>query len=483
MIGVLDELGPSSESVNLMYTLRLRPEVREHDVLEAVRSLVESFEALRTVYLPGPAQRVLRTGELTVPVIEAGRDAGPAACDMATAMWSIPFDTSGEWPVRLALVTAAGRPRCLVLVACHLAVDRIGATSIRHHLRAVLAQPPAEVQGAVHAPLDEVEWEQSAAGRRHAEHVVRQHSLTYQVVPQTMLPRAVSGGPPRYRFQRFDSPALETAVATLSGRHGASPAAVLAAGVCAVAGFAAGLDRAFLLLTVRNGVQAGMHTQDVPFHLDLAGAGMAELIGRAEVAVTRAARLGHYPPAELAARRRAIEIERGVAFDSSLRLDAGEATLMYDSAVLPQDEARGWAASVERLLRAAAAGEVGAAEIGAHTELVPVVRGVGWCLAERSWVHLPSVADLVGEVAGVRRVAVFRDPVFSGGNRLVAFLEGGVDIPWLHAGCVNALPGRRTVIAPHRYVVCARRPEEPGIAGWQRLPVLAEGTGRPVYEG
>lgn len=147
MLTVLQNLGQASASTNLVFTLRLRSGIGEEEVLGAVRDLVETFDQLRTVYLPppdGPARRVLSSGELTIPVVERGPSVrASAAAELATAMWSIPFDISGEWPIRVGLVSAAGRPRYLVLVACHLMVDRAGGAGIRHHLRAVLAETPS----------------------------------------------------------------------------------------------------------------------------------------------------------------------------------------------------------------------------------------------------------------------------------------------------------------------------------------------------
>lgn len=544
MLALIEELAPRTESVNLSFFCALRSGVREAEVLDALRNLVETYEALRTVYLPppdGPAQRVARSGELAVPVIEApAGTAATTASQVAKVMWAEPFDITGEWPMRVALVTSGGQPRHLAFTLCHLVVDQTGADRIQDHLRPLLARPPAPAgkPAVIHQPLDEAAWESSPAGRRHGERAVRHHARTFAAMPQTMLPRAAVEVPsPRYHFLQYDSAALALAVAWLAARHGVGPAAVLSAGLCAVAGYAASLDRAFVQMTVGNRIAertrhaVGMHTQDVPVFLDLSDAAMSDIIVRANTAILQAARFGQYPPAELAARRREIEIERGVALDLSCWLnyrlvghrrplspdppsraalaeaekatrwrwndgvdsststyfvfadDAGDMirfTLLVDTAVLPPDEAVAWLRSVERLLSATATGDVAVEEVGAYTDLTPVPRGADWLLTEGGWAHLPTVTDLVRRISGARHCAVFPDG--SPPNRLVAYLHAPTitDLTRLHISCVDALPGLRTAIAPHRYVICPTPPPTPDLEAWRTLPILTEGTGRPA---
>ncbi|GIH21879.1 hypothetical protein Aph01nite_01890 [Acrocarpospora phusangensis] len=532
MSALMEQLGPDTSSVNLRFTWALRRGIGEREVLEALGALLTGFDALRTVYVPppcGPAQRVLREGVLTVPVVAAGK-AATAAAEAAAAMWALPFDVSGEWPIRFALVTSDGEPKQLVVVASHLVLDQTGGHWVRHHLRGLLAHPPAlaqpltssQVPDSAHRPLDEAEWEKSDAGRRHGERAVRFHAETYRMMPQTMLPRRETPGEgPRWRYLQFDSPALSAAVAALSARLDVSPAGVLFAGISAVAGHVSALDRSFLQLTVGNRIAprtrfaVGMHTQDVPVCVELSDISVADLIRRSGTALTRAARFGPHPPGELAERRREIEHRRGVSFDLSCWLnyrqlgppraaglgrigpaalertvwrwlegldsstssyfvfadDAGDLlrlTLLLDSALLPPEEALAWLRGVERLLCAATTTEMGTGEVGEHTGLEPARRDADWRLTEAGWAHLPSVADLVRDATGARTADV---AVHDG--ELVATLTGSrwTDPRKVHAACVDALPGVRVAVAPHRYVIRADAPG-PG------ANVLAEGTGR-----
>ena len=328
------------------------------------------------------------------------------------------------------------------------------------------------------------------------------------------------------------------AVSALAVRHAVSPSAVLCAGLCAVTGFVNSLDRSYLQLTVGNRASAqtrfvlGMYTEDVPVVVDLADADMAEVIARSGRAMVQAARLGRYPPLDLDARRRAVESERGLAFDLSCWLnyrtmptrrarpsgtpdqqrlskaaertrwrwsagpqaststyfvfadDAGDmlrVQVEFDSALLPPDELLAWLRGIERLLCAATARDIGMHEIGLYTDLTPDARGDGWCLTDGSWAYLPAVAELVRGVSGATSAEAFLAPG-PHGDRLTAYLSGpaSLDIVSLHDRCVAALPGNRIALAPHQYVICAAAPQADGTgsADWRRLPVLAAGTGR-----
>jgi hypothetical protein len=178
-------------------------------------------------------------------------------------------------------------------------------------------------------------------------------------------------------------------------------------------------------------------------------------------------------------------------------------SVLVDTAVLPPDEAVARLRALERLLCAATTAEIETSEIGDLTNdlacLRPAPRSADWCLTEGGWAHLPTVADLLRRAAGGRRADVFAAPG-PGGHHLLAYVDGTVpviDIARLHAACVDALPGLRTAVAPHHYVVCAGAPvAEPAgpadaagpvgpadaaradLTAWQRLPVLAKGTGR-----
>jgi hypothetical protein len=546
MLMLMESLGWRTWHLNIGFSFALRPGLGEDDVLGAVSDLVQRFSVLRTVYVPapeGPAQRVLTSGELVVPIVATQQGGGAAqAARVCDELAKAPFDLCEEWPIRVALVTVGGQPRHLVFAVSHLMLDHTCRALLEQHLRHLLARPPAgpEIPATVSEYADEAAWETSDAGRKHGERAVTRHELSFRAMPQTMLPRQAAEVPAdsRYQYLTFDSVALAMAVSALAVRHNVSPSAVLCAGLCAVTGFVNSLERSYLQLTLGNRTSArtrfvlGMYTEDVPVVVDLADAGMAEVIARSGRAMVQAARLGRYPPLDLDARRRAIESERGLAFDLSCWLnyrtmptrrarpagtpdqqslshaaertrwrwsagpeaststyfvfadDAGDmlrVQVEFDSALLPPQELLAWLRGVERLLCAATARDIGMHEIGLYTDLTPDARGDGWCLTDGSWAYLPAVADLVRGTSGASSAEAFLAPG-PHGDRLTAYLSGpaSLDIVSLHDRCIAALPGSRIALAPHQYVICAAAPQpgETGSTAWRGLPVLASGTGR-----
>lgn len=462
--------------------------------------------------------------------------------EIVAALAAAPFDLCRDSPIRVVLITADGAPSHLAFTASHLMVDATGAGRIKRYLRNRLLQPPAAAPAPQqpHHMLAEAQWELSPPGLRSGSRAIAHHQRTLTQMPQTMLPRRLAEVPrPRYRFLEYESPALAHTISFLSARHKTAPATVAYAAITAVAGFVSGLPRAFLQLTLSNRIELrhrdaiGMYVQDVPVSVDLTDATVADVIVRSEPSVLEAVRFGRYPPADLTASRERIEARRGVAFDLSCWLnymptvrlapaqerpsartlteeldrarwrwvdgpdsststyfifaDGGPQslvlTVIVDSALLSPEEAVAWLGGIDRVLCASVLGEVAVPEIGAHTELVPAPRSADWLLTDAGWVDVRDVADLVRGVAAAPQSDVLVVPS-AAGPRLTAFIDGSrlapgqADPAWLHSACLGALPGKRTAMAPHHYVISAGPPRIRDLTGWQRVPVLAEGTGR-----
>jgi hypothetical protein len=544
ILAIAEDLHPHTQSMNIRFDCELRAGVEEDDVVDGVRDLLQSFDALRTRYVPapqGPAQHVSCSGELALRIVEAGGEPGAdVAGRVRQSMADIAFDTAQEWPARVAMVTDGGTPRHLVFVLSHLMVDFGSSRWIVYHLRHLVHPPPAPERLHVsgYRPLADARWQQSDAGQHSAHRALLQHTATLRRMPQTMLPRyADPADTPRYRYVQLESPALGVLVPALASRKAVTSTAVLAAAICAVSSFVSGLDRAFLQLTLANRISAearsgvGMFVQDVPVFLDLSVGCVDELIVQAGRTVINAARFGRFPPAQYARHRRDAELQRGVALDLSCWLNnrytdtqpagaelparttmeplvsasvarvlGGDAaststffiyadgtdggltlTMLIDTTVLPTGEGVLWLRSVERLLCAAAYDDVALVSIGRHTDLVPDSRTDDWCRVDAGWAHIPAVAELVGQCAHGARVDVF--PVRSErAVELVAYVDTGgrhIELETLHQDCVAALPGRRTAVAPDRYLLCAGAPSTQDRARWLAMPVLAEGSGRP----
>jgi Condensation domain len=544
---IIDAMHPFTAPLNIAQVLSLRSGISEADLRQRIVDLVETFDALRTTYVSppaGPAQRVMQAGELDVYTVDYKSE--PTLIELrneAQKLAGASFDISAEVPIRFAVAKVEGMPRYLLFAASHLVIDASALKPIASHLRDLLAYPP---DGAAmverHHPLDEAAWERSEEGRRQGERALQEHERTLRSIPQTIFPRkSVEYEGPRFRNLECRSPALAMAVPALAARYKVTSTAVIYAGICAIAGHAGDLERAFLQLTLSNRTNGrrrnsvGIFTQDVPVAVELGRARLSDVITSAGQAIMSAIRFGRYPADEMLGRQGTIETERGVAFDLSCWLndrrvssgvvpsldvpgadalmsalkntkwrwkepyesststlfvfadDAGDAiklTALIDTSVLPPDEAVAWMSAVERLLCAAVLEDFPLSAIGKHVDLVPTRKGAGWSVIDSSWIHLPTVTRLLTRASGGRSAEVFAEAT-ERGTRLIAYIDGSgspVDTVLLHRSCVNALRESpeefRTAMAPHRYYICARRPLGTNLSDWRQMPVLIDGTGR-----
>jgi hypothetical protein len=172
--------------------------------------------------------------------------------------------------------------------------------------------------------------------------------------------------------------------------------------------------------------------------------------------------------------------------------------LTTDSGRVPRADIEALLRGVERLLVAAASADVSMNQVAEIAGVRPVVRDETWLLVDSCWVELPEVQRLLDDALPGCGARIFPVPG-AGGERgarddlaLAAYLTsgGGIGAPeQAHAACMTVLRGsgranppdgvRFTAMAPARYVICDRAPDDPSdLAAWQRRPVLAVGTGR-----
>lgn len=419
----VDAARPYGRGLTIPRLYRLRSGLRQADVTRALGELLERYESLRSrVERDGDTvrQRVHGRGLLSVALHDlgpaaAGPDAGAAAAGaVLDGLAARPFDVTGEWPVRAALITAEGRPRFLALVFSHVVVDAYALLPVSAHLVGTcaeedpVARTPLVSNRPGHQPREQAAAEASPAGRRAAERALRHAEAVFRVMPAaTAAPRrAVTGE--RFRFLRRRSAALDLAVGTVAARTGESPAAVLTAAMASVEATRTEGRYGCLQLISANRLRPETIHAVVPLSqptlccVDTAGASFTELVRRAAAASLRAFRAGCYPPDTLAELRAAVEAERGVRLDTVptlnyrpratglpvreadadelARADGAESawldsdllwqgghylsadvdesgirlTLQVDTAVHPPDRAERWLTDLELLVRTAA---------------------------------------------------------------------------------------------------------------------------------
>jgi hypothetical protein len=159
--------------------------------------------------------------------------------------------------------------------------------------------------------------------------------------------------------------------------------------------------------------------------------------------------------------------------DGVVRLDGWSA----DNGLVPRAEVESLLLAVERLLVAAAHGDLDADRMREVVGLEPIPRGPGWLLVDSCWVDLAEVQRLLDEALAPAVARIFPSV---DGRPLVAYLAATESVATpeqAHARCMAALPHHPTAIAPRQYVVYRTAPPDPAnLAAWHEI--LSSGTGR-----
>ena len=162
--------------------------------------------------------------------------------------------------------------------------------------------------------------------------------------------------------------------------------------------------------------------------------------------------------------------------DGCLRLDAWSG----DAGVVPRAELESVLLAVERLLVAAAHGDVAYGRMPGLIGLEPLAGTAQRILVDHCWVDVADVQRLVDDAVAP---AVAHVHASTGGRPLVAHLTAtdAVRTPeQAHARCMAVLAHHPTAITPRHYVICRTAPSDPSDpsdpAAWPAP--LATGTGR-----
>lgn len=395
----------------------------------AIGELVGRHEALRT-FLRDGEQVVQAEGTLVAEVVEATgteRD------------WMVSggrvFDPAADLPVRARVVTRGGVPFLVVLHVSHVAADLSAITVLRAELAALLAG--RELPAAGHHPADRADYEHSPAGRRQLDGSIRYWGRHLEERPLCSL-----GLPYRFPDQRghhqvlLGSRAGAEAVAAVAGSAGVRPLAVVMAAFAALLTRWTGEPGCLLNCLCSNRFSpelrdyVGTISQEtwIPF---TATPSFPEAVARMNAAALAAYKYGRYDSARLNAAMRAAERARGMpchrdvvvnnttghsrvilpasgleagagdrSFDAPVEFDVYRLDgklgcgLGVDARLATADEVAALLGGVERLVVAAAGGDVDLGEFG----IPQVERGPGWVRTEACWVDVPGVqrvADLV----------------------------------------------------------------------------------------
>ncbi|GLH96803.1 condensation domain-containing protein [Phytohabitans aurantiacus] len=543
---ILQSLAPANHYISLRFRVHVPTGATLDGVRDALHTLVRRHESLRTRFTVGadgePRQRADPADAVPMEVHETEPGGVRRLAEQEEErLWREPFRHDTEWPLRVSVVVAGGRPRQVVFVFSHLAVDAWGCVVLRKEFLDLLRDGDAGhtqvgwQEQAGWQPRDRAAFEASVEGRNASDLSLAHWRRVLETAPQTAFPALPEAGEtPLFPGVGVHSVALAAAAQALATRHRVGPAAVLLAALSTVVGIRTGTEAVPVLLATGNrftpvdAASVGTFYQAAPALIRLDAGSLAGTIRNAHKASTVAYLRGQSDPRDVARLLASVKHRRGVDFELQTTVNVvpepGSVRMppaVHDVAALREMTASTLVSDLEgrdnerlklyvhvKALRSRAVIELfcdsryltasGARKVLAGLELVLIE------MLDSGDLTLERVADLVGiaplgrspgwahvdncwvDVEAVRAlVAGLPDVVASGvfveaPAQLVAYVvAAGPSTPeGLHTAVTGRLDGHLSM-APHRYVVCGAAPARPELHDeWLRQPVLAQGSGR-----
>ena len=507
-------------------SIRPGPGTTVADVADTIGVLITRHEGLRTLFLEDHRQRVVASGAVALHVLTAD----DALDDFLLAQ---PYDPTTELPVSVAVAVNADEVVVAAVMRCsHLAADHRALVILGEEIETMLADPAARVVGEPrHQPINQAEAEGRAPLRQRAD-----NALTYWRNRLHAMPANPYTGPRRHGAAEsgamtMESRAAARAVSRIEERTALDRSTVVLSAVLSVLSerigsshhtFPALSNNRFLDRRLSNFV--GTLAASAMVDVDPDWASFDELGQRARTATTRASLSALYDAYQLHSLAEQIEHERGIAFNyfppifNNAASYAGRITadpipdavpteftwrpmpptpapvrfdlwridhvLLLDAWTgntdrVSRDDIRLMLLAVERLLLAAADGDLDRQRISAIVGMAATERNEGWLFLDSCWVELAEVQRLVDDLVAPGCSLVVGD---DDGQPLVAYIATNEEISTpeaAHARCMSRVAGYPTAITPRRYVLCDRAPADPGnAAAWRRQHVLNQGSGR-----
>jgi hypothetical protein len=457
----------------------------------------------------------------------------------ALALWLRASPDPGRRSVRMAVAVAPGAGDRVIACAAafsHLAVDHGAIGILKRDFAGLLGDPARRPAGRPgHQPLDQAALEATPTERHRAE-----VALDYLREQSGRMPRclyALPGARPSGEslVVELSSAAAAMAVRRMAARTRTSRSSIVLAAICAVVALRA--DYRELVFPVSSSNRFEHHLVDyvgalamVPIvTVEIGGRSFDELAGHTWIAVMEASRHGRFDGVKQAALDKLIEHERGLRLtynsmfnslvseswsgltagvgfqpeeidvalartelrwrpmpvsgtptqfrlnqiDGCLRLDVWTG----DTGLVPRAELESALLAVERLLVAAADGDVPSGRMPEIIGLEPLVGTPDRILVDHCWVDVAAVQRLVDDAVAPAVTRVFASV---GDRPLVAYLTatGTIRTPQqAHARCMAALARHPTAITPRHYVICPTAPSAPTDPTAWPAP-MATGTGR-----
>ncbi|MGW4161888.1 condensation domain-containing protein [Streptomyces sp. NPDC004788] len=493
------------------------------DALDALRTLVDRHEALRTTFphAPGAApqeQVVAAEGTFTVTVLdhdELPPEAGRYAEVLARAARDTRFRLDRDFPLRVAVVSRAGAPRHLALAASHAATDGSALALLREEWLTLLGgeklPDPTAITPTALTPLGLAAEETSPAGLRKSEASLAHWERILRTGPQAMFAEPdAHGAETRAPCLTLRSRRGARALAEVAARTGALPSTALLTAWCALVAHRAGQPVCVAAVPTANRFQSRLArtvaplSQDALLSLDIQAAPSFDaLLRKAWGAALKAYRHSQFDALRLwdmigrVTRERGSHFARDIVFNDisalpatlagaappdttapDLELTWGPAqtlpsrvlTFVHETAPVlrlatwtdPALFTREQAEDLATgLVRLLEAAADGDVPLGSLTE----VTGVRPAERGADWARVDGCWVSPPAVADTLSRALGGRPAHArvdADGTLVAYVAAGTEPltpAEAHSALMAALPGRPGVLAPRRYVIVADPPE------------------------
>lgn len=250
---------PEDRNFNFSRVLNLPedgPDLTLEDVDRAVAAVLHTHEGLRARLADEgdtPCQTIADRGRFAYLVVEAGaQDLPEFVARVRQQLDDETFDYVGEWPLRLTVVTRAGRPEVCVFGFCHMATDFGGSVVVIADFGAALRDPAHVVPEAPNT-VDLALRQHGPDGKRANDAALAYWEDGFRRMPATMFTTELARPQePRYWVGNLSSPAVREAVGLIGARLRVPTASVLTAAFSAVAAELAGLPSCAMLVIGSN---------------------------------------------------------------------------------------------------------------------------------------------------------------------------------------------------------------------------------------
>jgi len=463
----------------------------------------------------------------------------PAVAE-ALVRWLSESPDPARRPVRLAVAIAPDMDDQVIACAAafsHVAVDQHSIGILQRDFAGLLGSPAWRQAGQHgHQPLDQAALEATPAEQRKADAALDHVREQSRRMPRCLyaVPGAQASG--ESLIVELTSVAAAMAVRRVAARTRTSRTSVVLAAICAVIARRANYPELVFPVLSSNRFErhlvnyVGSLAQGSIAAVQIAGRSFDDLVCHAWSAVMEASRHARWDRAKKDAIAELIEVERGLRLtygpvfnslvpeswsgltagvrfrpeeidvalgrtelrwrpmpvsdmpirfilnqiDGCLRLDGWSG----DVGLVPRAELESVLLAVERLLVAAAHGDLAGSRMPGLIGLEPIPATPDRILLDHCWVDVAAVQCLVDDAVAPATARVFAT---AGGRPLVACLTATDDIrtpEQAHARCMAALEHNPTAITPRHYVICRTAPANPSDPAAWPAP-LAAGTGRP----